>query len=643
MKPQGPNADAEVPGWRDVAGPGFDAVSPDGIASPVLAALHTLHRQHRGPCGGAVATYIPELAKADPSLFGISLATVDGHVYEVGDSRHEFTIQSISKPLVYGLALADHGRDHVVTKVGVEPSGDAFNSIIFDEKGNRPFNPMVNAGAIATTALIDGANPEERLARIVDLFGRFAGRPLAIDHEVFLSERETGHRNRAIAWLERNFGMIDARLDEHLDLYFQQCSILVTACDLAVMAATLANAGVNPKTGERVLAPHHVRDILSVMNTCGMYDYAGTWNFDVGLPAKSGVGGGIIAVLPGQFGVGTFSPPLDDRGNSCRGLRVCQALSEAFNLHVFAVSPSPLTVIRNQYRATRVHSKRLRSAPERAVLDRFGDEVCIYELQGDLYFASMERLLRDLDSGLAGVCYVILDARRVGRIDASARRLLNRLHEALADQGKRLLLSGLPVSLLSLLREEAELPWPDESWFEDEDTALEWCENRLIAAHIPASRRPVGPLPLAAIEIFACLTTDELAAMQTIVEEVGYRTGERIIREGEQADCFYVVRSGSVIVRLDLGPDKRMKRLAAIGPGICFGEIALFDGGHRSADVVADEETSCYRIPVERLAQLTGAYPDIRAKLLFNIGRELSARLRSATGEIRALEGLGDP
>ena len=214
--------------------------------SPILSCLRQLHEKHRTNFDGQVATYIPELAKANPQLFGIALVTADGQAYEVGDSRQLFSIQSISKPFVYGLALQQLGIDYVLTKVGVEPSGEAFNSIVFDERRNRPFNPMVNAGAIATAALIHGEGHDRRLACVLKMFGRFTGRPVEIDRAIFASERATGHRNRAIAYLERNAGMIDERIDEHLDLYFEQCSILVSAKDLAVMAATLANNGVNP-------------------------------------------------------------------------------------------------------------------------------------------------------------------------------------------------------------------------------------------------------------------------------------------------------------------------------------------------------------------------------------------------------------
>jgi glutaminase len=243
--------------------------------SPILASLNEVYLKYRDDLSGNVATYIPELGKADPGLFGIALATADGQIYEAGDARHLFTIQSVSKPFVYGFALEDHGIDYVLRKVGVEPTGEAFNSIVFDEKHNRPFNPMVNAGAIATTALIKGTGHDDRLAPLLDKLSNLAGRSLDIDHSVYISERSTGHRNRAIGYLELNFGMLDDPVTEHLDLYFEQCSVLVSARDLAVMAATLANNGVNPLTGKRALDERYVKNVLSVMHSCGMYDYAG--------------------------------------------------------------------------------------------------------------------------------------------------------------------------------------------------------------------------------------------------------------------------------------------------------------------------------------------------------------------------------
>ncbi|PSN17167.1 glutaminase A [filamentous cyanobacterium CCP5] len=301
--------------------------------------LQALHDRYQSLRDGQLASYIPELAKANPDWLGISVVTLDGRSFEVGDIAQKFTIQSISKVFVYGMALEDHGREALLKKVGVEPTGDPFNSLIrLDMDSKRPDNPMINAGAIATTSLLKGQNPTERLNRMLAMFERYIGHEVFIDVPVFMSERATGHRNRAMAHLMFNFGMVTGDVDEALDLYFQQCSLLVTGHDLAVMAATLANGGINPVTGERALDEHYVQDVISVMLTCGMYDYSGEWTYRVGMPAKSGVGGGITAVVPGKLGIGTFSPPLDAKGNSYRGIRVCESLARDFGLHLFNVA-----------------------------------------------------------------------------------------------------------------------------------------------------------------------------------------------------------------------------------------------------------------------------------------------------------------
>ena len=309
------------------------------VVSPLRAFLKDLHARYQPVREGVVADYIPELSKADPGWFGLCVATVDGQVFQFGDSEQDFTIQSISKPFVYGLALEDHGRDRVLERIGVEPTGDPFNSIILEEDTKRPHNPMVNAGAIAAASLVEGPGPAERLNHVLEMFRRYTGREVKVDMSVFTSERATGHRNRAIAYLMLNFGMMPPNPEDALDLYFKQCSVLVNCRDLAVMAATLANGGVNPVSGERAISSQYVRDVLSLMHSCGMYDFAGEWAYKVGLPAKSGVAGGIIAVVPGQAGIGVFSPLLDRRGNSVRGIRACQELSEHFGLHVFDCRP----------------------------------------------------------------------------------------------------------------------------------------------------------------------------------------------------------------------------------------------------------------------------------------------------------------
>ncbi len=311
-----------------------------GRGGRVTGALERLHARYAGLTDGRIADYIPELTKADPAWFGIALVTVGGEYFGVGDCGRSFTIQSLSKPFVYALALQDRGREELVGRVGVEPSGDSFDSIIKLDAHNRPHNPMINSGAIATTGMVRGETPEGRFARIQDTLEKCMGRRPSVNEAVYLSEKQTGHRNRALAHLMLNFGVLEGDVEDVLSVYFRQCSVEVTARDMATMAATLANRGVNPVTGQRAIEEGYIRDTLTVMHTCGMYNYAGEWAYTVGLPAKSGVSGGVIAVLPGQFGICVFSPPVDERGNSVRGIRVCEDLSRNTGMHIFETLPT---------------------------------------------------------------------------------------------------------------------------------------------------------------------------------------------------------------------------------------------------------------------------------------------------------------
>ena len=294
-----------------------------------------VHAKYQPLADGDVATYIPELSKANPDDFGVCLVTSDGRVFAAGDCDRPFTIQSISKPFTFGMAIDELGQERVLQRVGVEPSGDAFNSIELQPGSNRPFNPMVNAGAITGTALLQAQHGAGALAHLLDRFSTIAGRQLEIDQAVYESERRTGHRNRAIAHLLLNFGVVHEEAEAALDLYFQQCSILVTCRDLAMMGATLSNMGCHPLTGRPALSIGSVKDVLSVMFTCGMYDYSGQWVHRVGVPAKSGVAGGVVAVVNRQLGIGTYSPRLDRFGNSARGIEACADLASQLGLHVF--------------------------------------------------------------------------------------------------------------------------------------------------------------------------------------------------------------------------------------------------------------------------------------------------------------------
>ena len=297
--------------------------------------IEDVYSNHKDLNEGEVATYIPELGKANGSHFGICLASVDGQVFSVGDWEQEFTIQSICKPFAFQMALEERGRDATLQHVGVEPSGDPFNSIELDPRTMRPYNAMINAGAIAIASLIKKDPVEAGVQAFVEKMGKAAGRTLRIDEAVLFSESVTGNRNRAIAYLMLNCGSIDAGVEASLRQYFSQCSLLVNCRDLALMAATLANMGVNPVTKERVFDFEYIRDVLTVMFTCGLYDYAGEWAYRVGLPAKSGVGGGIIGVVNRQLGIAVYSPKLDDKGNSVRGIAACKEIAAHLGLHAF--------------------------------------------------------------------------------------------------------------------------------------------------------------------------------------------------------------------------------------------------------------------------------------------------------------------
>lgn len=309
--------------------------SESAASAMIQSIVARLYEQQLGNRDGAVADYIPELGKVAPDQFGIAVALETGELITAGDATNEFTIQSVSKALTLAILLDLVGRAETYSAVGVQPSGDPFNSITLDPRSNRPFNPMVNAGAIAIAGKLRERLGPGAFDQVLERMSQAAGRTLTIDQKVFESERETGHRNRAIGHLLRAAEVFTVPVDEVLDLYFRQCSVLVTAIDLAVMGATLANIGANPLTRREVFRMETVRETLSVMFTCGMYDGAGDWACQVGLPAKSGVGGGIMGVVNRQLGIGVLSPRLDSAGNSIRGKLCCIGLAEELGLHAF--------------------------------------------------------------------------------------------------------------------------------------------------------------------------------------------------------------------------------------------------------------------------------------------------------------------
>ncbi|RKW70064.1 glutaminase [Galactobacter caseinivorans] len=378
------------------------------MQTPMIDYIHLL-LESIGEDGGHVASYIPELAQANPDRLAVAIATLDGKVYVAGDADVEFTIQSISKPLTYALAIADQGLESVLQHIDVEPSGDAFNEISLDPDTGRPRNPMINAGAIAAHALVSGEDADARVDRIVDLYSRLAGRSLSIAEDVFESELSEADRNMALAYMLRTVGKLEGTPTDVVRGYTRQCSVSVTVRDLARMASVLAAGGVTAE-GERVLEPEVNRQVLSVMATCGMYNSAGDWLTSVGIPAKSGVAGGLMGIMPGQVGIAVFSPRLDAHGNSTRGVRMFERMNHDLGLHLMNASASVSTV-----------SRRVEI-----------DGCSVHEITGDLHFIEAERIMRGFEDEPVGDAPVVIDLSQVRRANDIARRVMlegiRRLH-----------------------------------------------------------------------------------------------------------------------------------------------------------------------------------------------------------------------
>ena len=600
-------------------------------ASPIDAYLARLHEQWLPDRSGAVADYIPPLALADPDSFGIAVTTTEGHSYEVGDSRERFTIQSMSKPFTYGLALADRGFEAVDGKVGVEPSGEAFNSISLAPENGRPLNPMINAGAITSTSMVAGASAAEREGRVVDFYGRFAGRPLEVDTDVYESERDTGHRNRAIGHMLRAFGVLECDPDEALDLYFRQCSVSVDCRDLSLMAGTLANGGVNPLTGDRVLARDLVDRVLSVMTTCGMYDSAGEWVVDVGMPAKSGVGGGVLAVLPGQLGIAVFSPPLDPHGNSVRGVEVCRQISTDLNLNLLHVARSSRSAVRRTYTVAEVPSRRRRPEAQSAALAAAGSRCVVQILHGDLVFAAMESVVRGIVERAAGIDIEVLDLTEVTELDLGAGRLLVGLAQSMAAEGRALAIVVPPHAELlgGLSTERLEV-------FPDLDRATEWCEERLLAAH--------GPVPAASSRVTLAehrltrgLTPDQLAALEAAVVPRRFERGERLFAVGDPADAAFLLLEGEVTLEVEI--DDTRRRLSTLTPGFSFGEFAFADASARPVNVSAETDGECVVLTLDAFESIGVHTPALQAALLRNLLSGYYEIIGRTTREVGSLLG----
>jgi glutaminase len=597
---------------------------------PLQRFLANCYEEFKSDNSGTVADYIPELKRANPAHFGIALVTIDGHIYDVGDSAVPFTVQSVSKPFVFALALEMVGEERVAAAIGVEPSGEAFNSIRLTND-NRPFNPMVNAGAIACSGLIHQVDGAGAFERIRQKLSQFAGRELGVDDAVHASETETGNRNRAIAWLLRNYQVVKGDVDEVLDAYFRQCAILVTARDLAVMAATLANRGINPVTGVQVIAPQVVARTLSVMTSSGMYDYAGEWIYRVGIPAKSGVGGGIVAALPSQIGLGTFSPLLDSHFNSVRGLRVCETLSSRFDLHMLNRSADLRTCIIADYDVFGIASRRSRQPHEQQILDDRHSDIRVIELVGALNFAAIDYVTRKLASEPPNAPLLILDFRRVPDLTAAGAQLLGEKLTLLANAGVTAVLTGFEATspVWTIIRARVTDPKRLRR-FALLDDAIEWAEDQVIyrCGGFTAQKETTH---LGEQALLADLDAAEIAALAELSTARRYEAGQRIISAGEPANSLFFLQSGMVSVKLPSGV-----RLASLAPGMEFGEMAIIEQ-RRSADVWADTVVKCLELPLDAFADYRQLYPEISLKIMKNLSALLARRLILANAKVDLL------
>ncbi|WP_394008896.1 glutaminase A [Xanthobacter aminoxidans] len=602
------------------------------LETPLLRFLKDTHADFSRIDEGEVASYIPELGKANPDHFGIAVATTDGHVYEAGDTQVPFTIQSVSKAMVFALALDLLGAERVEAAIGVEPSGEAFNSIRL-RADNKPFNAMVNAGAIACSGLIAESTGGDAFELIRQALGRFAGRDLGLDEAVFESERSTGDRNRAIAYLLRTYGGVTGDVDRLLDVYFRQCSVLVTARDLAVMGATFANHGVNPLTGVTVASSYAVARTLAVMSSSGMYDFAGEWIYRVGVPAKSGVGGGILAALPSQLGLGTFSPRLDMHGNSVRGIRTCEAISEAFDLHMLSRRDDVRTCIVADYDFRTVPSKPGRQPHEQDILSARSGAIRAIELAGKLSFASMDYVTRRLTAPGDVPEFLILNLHRVATITDAGLRLLTGLIKNQLPAATTAVIAGVEAASplnpqLKALREQGVRV----RIFPTYDAAVEWAEDQVVYRHGGFSRIEVEA-DLSRQALLAGLSPQELADLSRLGTRVVFPAGTRIISANEPPARVYFLLRGMVSAR-SVGD----VRLSTMIPGMVFGEMALIEQP-RSTDVWADTEAVCVEVTADQFHAFQETHARAADKIMRNLAILLAGRIRMATARIEMLTG----
>lgn len=595
--------------------------------SPIDSYLRDLHAEISGLTDGtpySLSADLPALDRVDPDAFGICIATVDGYVYEVGATRQEFSVQSISKPFTYGLALMDLGPDAVDAKIDVEPSGESFNEISLAAGTGRPANAMINAGALAATGLIRSSATRSAMERIVDTYSSFAGRQLVVDEEVFEQERAHSDRNHALAYLLRSYGIIEVDPTTVLECYLRGCAVQVTCRDLSIMAATLANGGTNPLTERTALTREPVERVLSVMMTSGMYDDAGEWVSAVGMPAKSGVGGGTLAVLPGQAGLAAFSPRLNEHGTSVRGGAASERISRDMEMHFVRAARAGRSAISNSYDVRDAPSGIQRAEEAALILAEHGHRVRIIELNGDLLFAGTESVVREITALAPGTEIIIVDGRRVNEIGSVAVRMLTALEERLMVEGTELMVVGMLADVFSSRVES----------FATRASAIIHAENHLIGRYGDERSAPAS-VPVSESSALVGMGRADVSALVEHMDRRHCRHREVIRRAGAPFEGIFFIVSGTVrvIASSHAGTPVELTTLAA---GMTFGELAMDGQAHGDADVEADGSVELMVLTDEAISAIEVENPRLAVELWKALARASYRRVHQYLSESTA-------
>jgi glutaminase len=543
-------------------------------------------------------------------------------------------MEALVRPFALGAALENRASAGLLARVGLAPQPAATEAEAAKAAPARARHPLTEVGAALMPGMIAKVAGAESQARVLELLGAAAGRPLRVD-ESYFKTLQSSVAAPDLAGELRAAGVAADDVENFVALGHRQSAVAVTCRDLAIMAATLANRGVNPVTGRLALGQQRTESVVSVLSSFGMGGHSGEWLFRVGLPATTGVSGGVMAVLPGRLGLAVFSPLVDAAGRSTRGLAVCETLARELALHAFDTVPDGPNVLRLRCHAGQVNSSRVRTPEEAQVLRLHGHTIKVYQLQGNLVFATAEVVIREVMRDFADLSYAILDCKRVASLSESAGRLLGELLVAMDAAGKRLVFThSAHLEVLRRFLKERLGERLDSQFhtFRDGDFALEWCENRMMHDHLP-TWQTVGSAALEDYELFAGLSAEELSVVAKHLLRRRYAQDETIVKAGERADELFLLAYGlvSVALKADSGAEKRVATFAA---GSIFGEMAMLDGCARSANVEADTDCVCDVLRLEDFHRLGQANPPVKIKMLENLGRILSQKLRKSNREL---------